>query len=98
MTETRIHPITGEALTRQVRTHAVAFGSLSREVEVPGWYPEGDGDAIHTGHDLAAEDQVFRSLRKDYGERVRKIRKALRPMPGEAGQPIGGGPKSSSEV
>ncbi|MHA7874011.1 type II TA system antitoxin MqsA family protein [Roseivivax sp.] len=94
MTETRIHPVTGERLTRQVRTQKVAFGSLSREVEVPGWYPEGPGDAIHSGGDLAAEEAVFQELKKDYGERVRMIRKALKLTQVEAGQLIGGGPRA----
>jgi HTH-type transcriptional regulator/antitoxin MqsA len=49
MSETRIHPETGQELRRDTRPQTVCVGSLSRVVEVPGWYPEGDGDAIHSG-------------------------------------------------
>lgn len=32
MTGTRIHPVTGKALTRQVRAQVVSFGSMSERV------------------------------------------------------------------
>jgi HTH-type transcriptional regulator/antitoxin MqsA len=38
----------------------------SRVVDVPGWYPEGDGDAIHSGEDLRAYDEAFKELREAY--------------------------------
>ena len=94
MTETRIHPETGQILSRQVRMQTVAFGSLSREVEVPGWYPEDDGDSIHSGRDLAAKEVAFQELRKAYGNRVRNIRKNLKLTQVEAGSIIGGGPRA----
>ena len=52
MSETRIHPETGKVLSRSVRQQTVNVGSLSRTVEVPGWYPEDDSDSIHSGTDL----------------------------------------------
>jgi HTH-type transcriptional regulator/antitoxin MqsA len=94
MTETRMHPVTGETLSRQVRQQTVSFGSLTREVEVPGWYPEGEGDSIHTGADLAAKEAVFQELRKAYGERVRSIRKRLKLTQVDAGVVLGGGPRA----
>ena len=94
MTETRIHPETGQILSRQVRMQTVAFGSLSREVEVPGWYPEDDGDSIHSGRDLAAKEVASQELRKAYGNRVRNIRKNLKLTQVEAGSIIGGGPRA----
>ena len=67
--ESRIHPKTGETLRRDVRTMTVRSGSASEEVAVPGWYPTGEGDAIHTGADLLAYEKVLRPLRKtDSGE------------------------------
>jgi HTH-type transcriptional regulator/antitoxin MqsA len=54
MSETRIHPETGQELRRDTRPQTVCVGSLSRVVDVPGWYPDGDGDAIHSGEDLRA--------------------------------------------
>lgn len=67
MTETRIHPVTGETLTRGVRTETVRYGDRSEEVEVPGWYPEGDGDSIHTGADLEAAEASGKRLKGEEG-------------------------------
>jgi HTH-type transcriptional regulator/antitoxin MqsA len=94
MAETRIHPETGETLRRGVRRQVVRYGSLAREVEVPGWYPEGDGDAVHTGADLAESDRVYRELREQYAQRVREVRKRLKLSQEEAGRIIGGGKRA----
>ncbi len=61
--ETRVHPVTGKALRRDVRAQVVSLGSVSRTVGVPGWYPEDDSDPIHSGADLAESDRAFRELR-----------------------------------
>ena len=91
MTETRIHPETGQVLRRDVRPQVVAFGSMRRAVEVPGWYPEDDGDSIHTGAELAESDRVFQELKAAYAAHVRRIRKRLKLTQEEAGRIIGGG-------
>ena len=91
MTETRIHPETGTLLRRSVRPQTVKFGSMTRTVEVPGWYPDDDGDAIHSGADLAESDRVFRALKKAYAAHVREVRKRLKLTQEEAGYLIGGG-------
>ena len=94
MTDTRVHPVTGKRLTRGVRPQAVAFGSLSRTVDVPGWYPDDDGDSVHSGADLCEKDEAFRELRVAYGERVRRVRKGLKLTQAEAGALLGGGPRA----
>lgn len=94
MVETRIHPETGETLRRGVRPQTVRYGSLSRELEVPGWYPKGDGDAIHNGMDLAESDRVYRELREEYARHVRATRKRLNLTQEEAGRIIGGGKRA----
>ena len=38
MGQTRFHPKTGDVLRRDARMQTLSVGSLSREVEVPGWY------------------------------------------------------------
>ena len=30
---------------------------------MPGWYPDDDNDAVHSGTDLADEDDVFQRLK-----------------------------------
>lgn len=91
MTQTRIHPETGRTLRRDVRPQVVAFGSMRRTVDVPGWYPDDDGDSIHTGAELAESDQVFQELKAAYAAHVRRVRKRLKLTQEEAGRIIGGG-------
>jgi len=91
VTETRIHPETGRTLRRDVRTQIVAFGSMRRTVDVPGWYPDDDSDSIHTGAELAESDRVFQELKAAYAAHVRRVRKRLKLTQEEAGRIIGGG-------
>ncbi|MEC3911032.1 type II TA system antitoxin MqsA family protein [Sphingobium sp. CR2-8] len=91
MNETRIHPDTGKTLMRGVRPQNVTFGSMTRTVAVPGWYPEDGSDSIHSGADLAVSDRVFQELRAAYAAHVRKVRKRLKLTQEEAGRLIGGG-------
>ena len=77
MTQTRIHPETGQVLRRDARLQTVSVGSMSREVEVPGWYPEDDSDSIHSGAELQALDQAHLELRTAYAARVKAVRKKL---------------------
>jgi HTH-type transcriptional regulator/antitoxin MqsA len=91
MVETRVHPTTGKTLRRDVRTRVVTFGSMSRAVETPGWYPDDDSDSIHSGADLAQSDRAFQDLKAAYSAHVRKVRKQLNLTQEEAGRIIGGG-------
>jgi HTH-type transcriptional regulator/antitoxin MqsA len=63
----RIHPETGATLHRGGRRQTVHYGSLARQVEVPGWYPSGAGEGIHTGSDLTEADRAYRELRDRSG-------------------------------
>jgi len=78
-------------LRRDARMQTLSVGSLSREVEVPGWYPEDDGDSIHSGAELQAIDQAYLELRAAYAARVKAVRKKLGLTQEEAGRIIGGG-------
>ena len=91
MGQTRIHPKTGDVLRRDARLQTLSVGSLAREVEVPGWYPEDDGDSIHSGAELQAIDQAYLELRAAYAARVKAVRKKLGLTQEEAGRIIGGG-------
>lgn len=91
MTETRIHPETGKTLRRGVRAQTIRFGSMTRVVETPGWYPDDDSDSLHSGADLAESDRAFRELKTAYAAHVRNIRKRLKLTQEEAGRLIGGG-------
>ena len=91
MTKTRIHPETGKTLRPGVRPQTVKFGSMTRIVELPGWYPDDDSDSIHSGADLAESDRVFQELKAAYAAHVRRVRKRLKLTQEEAGRLIGGG-------
>ena len=94
MSETRIHPETGKVLRRDVRPQTIVVGSLSRTVDVAGWYPDDDSDAIHSGADLKTLDAAYKALREDYAARVKAVRKKLRLTQEEAGVIIGGGKRA----
>src|SRR5690606_22382196 len=74
-----------------VRPQTVKFGSMTRIVEAPGWYPDDDSDSIHSGADLAESDRAFQELKAEYAAHVRKVRKRLKLTQEEAGHLIGGG-------
>ena len=94
MSETQIHPVTGKVLRRDVRPQTVVVGSLSRTLDVPGWYPDDDGDAVHSGADLKEMDDVYKALRTQYAARVKAVRKKLGLTQEEAGLIIGGGKRA----
>lgn len=94
MAETRIHPETGKTLKRDVRPMLVQYGSMSREAQLPGWYPDDDDEGIHSGADLKAADEAFAELRKAYAAHVRKVRLSLNLTQEEAGEIIGGGKRA----
>ncbi len=94
MSETRIHPETGKVLRRAVRPQTVVVGSLSRTLDVPGWYPDDDSDSVHSGVYLKASDEAYRALREDYAAHVKAVRKRLGLTQEEAGVIIGGGKRA----
>lgn len=94
MSEVRIHPETGKELRRDVRRQAIRVGSRTCTVDVPGWYPDDDSDAIHSGSDLKASNEAFKALRQEYAAHVREVRKSLGLSQEEAGTIIGGGKRA----
>jgi HTH-type transcriptional regulator/antitoxin MqsA len=61
---TMISPETGEPLSRSVRPFTVTYKGQSITVDLPGWYPEGDGDGVLVGDDMVAADQALRDLKE----------------------------------
>jgi hypothetical protein len=64
MQQTGIHPVTGVSLTRDMLPFEVIVGDMSEIVLLPGWYPAGDGDSIHTGADSREADDALKRLRE----------------------------------
>lgn len=94
MDEYRIHPDTGERLHRDIRPMTITYAAFSRTLDVPGWYPPHDGDAIHIGSDLDGVDAAIGEMRADYAAAVRSLRKSLRLSQEAAGRIFGGGKRA----
>jgi HTH-type transcriptional regulator/antitoxin MqsA len=75
---TMIHPETGALLTRQRRMETVEYMGRKRIVEVVGFYPEDDGDAVFIGSDADPMDEAFRELRDLYRSEMKELAKAVR--------------------
>lgn len=92
--DTRIHPETGQTLTRDRRPMIVQVGPFREEVMVGGWYPQGEGDAVHNGADLADFEEAWERLRTRYADYIRASRKRWRLTQEQAGRLIGGGKRA----
>ena len=96
---TRIHPITGEVLRRDVRPFTVRYKGLERTVDQPGWYPEDNDEGIFVGVDMEVSDQALKEMKAEFEasprpEDVRRIREQLGLSQRRAGDVLGGGPRA----
>ena len=62
--DTLTSPDTGEVLKRSARPYSVNYHGLAKTVDLPGYYPEGDGESVHVGDDMAAVDAALRDLKE----------------------------------
>ena len=92
--QTRIYPETGAVLRRDRRVQTVRYATLSKAVEVEGWYPQGEGDSIHTGAELAIVEKTWTELKQRYAEHIRSSRKQWKLSQEEAGKLFGGGKRA----
>ena len=100
MTDTvRLHPETGATLTRGVRRTPVEYRHGSVTVDLPGWYPDGDGDGLHDATDMRLLDRALNRLKAEAeglpdADEIRRIRRRLRLSQRRAGELLGGGPRA----
>lgn len=100
MSVTRIHPETGEKLTRGTRPFTVRLEGRERMVQLPGWYPtRKGGEGLHSGDDMEVVDRALLELRAEvHGvlkpSEVRAIRLRLKLSQRKAGEILGGGPRA----
>lgn len=88
--QTMTAPETGEILTRGVRPFAVAYKGKSLTVELPGYYPDGEGDGVHVGKDMAVVDTALRALKEQVDglpspATIRRVRNKLNLSQRDAG-------------
>jgi HTH-type transcriptional regulator/antitoxin MqsA len=62
--QTMLCPETGVTLTRDSRPFSVRYKGHEMVVDLPGYYPETDGESVHVGHDMAAADEALRLLKE----------------------------------
>ena len=90
LTDTMTSPETGETLARGVRPFLIMYKGSSVNVDLPGYYPAGEGDGIHVGKDMEVADSALREL-KEKAEGVpspatiRRVRAKLKLSQREAG-------------
>jgi len=85
-----IFPETGETLTRGMRPFAVEYKGECVWVDLPGYYPVGEGDGVHVGEDMSVVDEALRGLKEKVDgvpapATIRQIRTRLRLSQPEAG-------------
>lgn len=97
--ETMTSPETGAVLTRGIRPFDVTYGGETITVELPGYYPHGDGDGVHVGRDMSVVDAALRSLKEKVDglpspATIRRIRNKLKLSQREAGSVLKVGEKA----
>src|SRR4051812_35117816 len=88
--ETMTSPETGETLTRGVRPFPVTYKGETVVVQLPGYYPAGEGDGVLVGDDMSPVDAALRSLKEKIDgiptpETIRRVRAKLKLSQRQAG-------------
>jgi HTH-type transcriptional regulator / antitoxin MqsA len=88
--QTMTSPETGETLTRAVRPFSVTYKGETVVVQLPGYYPAGEGDGVLVGDDMSAVDAALRSLKEKIDgiptpETIRRLRTKLKLSQRQAG-------------
>jgi HTH-type transcriptional regulator/antitoxin MqsA len=89
--ETMASPETGERLTRGVRPFEVAYKGAFVTVDLPGYYPLGEGEGVHVGDDMRVVDEALRALKRQVDgvptpAEIRTLRKKLKLSQAAAGE------------
>lgn len=84
-------PETGERLTRGVRPFEVAYKGASVTVDLPGYYPAGEGEGVHVGDDMRVVGETLRELRRQVDgvptpAEIRALRQKLKLSQAAAGE------------
>lgn len=65
---TMISPKTGEQLIRGLRPFVVRYLDQSTTVDLPGYYPVGEGEGVHVGNDMDVVEDALRALKIAAGD------------------------------
>ena len=88
--DTMMAPETGELLRRDVRPFKVQYKEENIVVDLPGYYPAGDGESVHVGDDMRVVVDALRLLKERIEgvpspATIRRIRLKLKLSQREAG-------------
>ena len=88
--ETMASPDTGETLQRGIRPFEVTYKGESLMIDLPGYYPVGDGDGVHVGADMSSVDDALRAMKERVDgvpapATIRRVRTKLNLSQREAG-------------
>lgn len=83
-------PETGELLRRDVRPFTFDYKGESVTVDLPGYYPEGKGESVHVGADMAVTDEALWALKEKIDgtpspTTIRRVRTKLKLSQRDAG-------------
>ena len=86
-------------LARAVRPFTVAYKGHSATVDLPGYYPDGEGDGVHVGDDMAVADAALRALKEQIDgvpspTTIRRVRAKLKLSQRAAGAVFRVGPNA----
>lgn len=88
--ETMTSPENGRVLIRGIRPFKVAYKGEERTVDLPGYYPDGEGEGVHVGQDMAIVDEALRGLKEKIDgvpspATIKRVRAKLKLSQREAG-------------
>ena len=74
---------TGQIRRRDTRPFTVHYKGDETVVDLPGYYPDGNGESVHVGGDMAAAEEALRTLKERVDgvpapATIRRIRHKLR--------------------
>jgi len=64
--ETKYHPETGALLHRDIRPVTLHYKNQSITINMPGWFPDDDGDALFSQDDLKVSDGAVKTMKIAY--------------------------------
>lgn len=95
----RYHSETGQSLKRDARPATVRYKNHAMTVDLPGWYPDGEGDGIVDARDMRVLDRAMNQLKAEVEgvpapAEIRRIRRRLGLTQRRAGALLGGGERA----